>query len=182
MRWLRSALAFDCARTGTSVQHTEKGSEGGEATHRPQVLEEVQARAAEQVVLALLLVGRVEYWSQKVVLDEEAVVEVVVAGDARAEEAQGGEAEVGVPGEARARADDARDGLGELGRRQDEVLGAEGVVDDEEAQEVAEMGEEGDVGGREGERRICEGEPSAWVRAACERGRGTHRTANGRAA
>lgn len=121
-----------------------------ERSYGAKVLEEFEARAAEQVVLVLLLVGRVEHRSHEVVLDKEAVVEVVVSRDTRAKEAERSEAKVRMPGEARTRAEDARDGLGKGRIREDKVLRAEGVVGDKEAQKVAEMGEKRDLGGRHG--------------------------------
>lgn len=113
-------------------------------------------------------------------LDKEAVVEIVVSRDTRAKEAESSEAEVRMPGEARTRAEDARDGLGKRRIREDKVLRAEGVVGDEEAQKVAEMGEKRDLGGRHGERRICE---ERWVssRRASRANRSAHLLKIGRA-
>lgn len=56
--------------------------------------------------------------------------------------------------ELRGRTEEACDGFGELGVGEDEVFGAEGVVGDEEAEEVADVGEEGGAGGGEDEWRI----------------------------
>lgn len=76
-----------------------------EETRRSQILEEFEACAPEQVVLAPLFRRRLEDRSHEVVLDHEAIVELVGASDASSQESEGGEAEVRVARQARLRAE-----------------------------------------------------------------------------
>lgn len=126
-----------------------------QATHGANMLKELEARTAEQVVLIPFLGRRFQHWSDQVMLDKETVVELVRAGDACAQETEGGEAEMSMPDEARLWPEEAADRLGEGRGRKNEVFRAEGMVRDEEAEEVAEMREDGDVGRREVQGRIC---------------------------
>ena len=129
--------------------------EGTPTTHGANMLKELEARTAEQVVLVPLFRRRFQHRSDQVMFDEETVVELVRAGDACAQETEGSEAEMGMPGEARLWSEKAADRLGEGRGGENEVFRAEGMVRDEEAEEVAEMSEDGDVGRREVQRRIC---------------------------
>ena len=140
-------------RVSGKVQRTKERDK--QATHGPNMLKELEARTAEQVVLIPLFRRRFQHRSDQVMFDEETVVELVRAGDACAQETEGSEAEMGMPGEARLWSEKAADRLGEGRGGENEVFRAEGMVRDEEAEEVAEMSEDGDVGRREVQRRIC---------------------------
>ena len=82
-----------------------------EETHASDELKELEASRAEEVVPRAFGNDNLDDWTKEVVLDEEAVVKVVRAPDARAEEAQRSELEVLVAG-----AEQLRYVLGEVGR------------------------------------------------------------------
>lgn len=126
-----TALALDYGVCERRVSKERKKREEKTTTYSPDVFKELQPRRPEQIIPDPLLPNDLQHGPKQIILDQEAIIKIVILVDGRPKEPQRRESEVFMArgkefGNVRAN-----------GGGEDKVFGTEGVVRDEEAEEVA---------------------------------------------